>query len=157
MENHNSNNIEHFFSLNECSSMGKIVYDKRFYEIVGINQKRWGMLRRQEVPILMSECVSLAQYLGISIMEFIDSTIQHSSTPSASIHPLKIIGIEDCCEKKSGIVFGQPKNPYLSTKYNHSMRLSFNDTRGASLEEIDIIFDPEELKEFASSIISILS
>lgn len=42
---------------------------KQFYEVVGINQKRFGMLLRGELPMYVFEAEALAEFFGVEATE----------------------------------------------------------------------------------------
>lgn len=50
---------------------GKWKPDTRFYREVGINQKRFGMLLRGELPMYGFEAKSLAQFFGVEVTELL--------------------------------------------------------------------------------------
>lgn len=43
-----------------------------FYDRVGINQKRFGMLLRGELPMYVFEVVNLAKFFGVEVMQLIE-------------------------------------------------------------------------------------
>ncbi len=63
--------LEYVISKYEEKVLGKWIPDSRFYERVGINQKRFGMLVRNELEMSVSEANSLSKFFGVSITEFI--------------------------------------------------------------------------------------
>lgn len=59
----------------EDKVFGKWEPDKRFYDKVGINQKRFGMLVRNELDILLSEAKTLANFFGIDFEKFCEGIL----------------------------------------------------------------------------------
>jgi hypothetical protein len=62
--------LEYVISKYEDKCFGKWEPDKRFYEKVGINQKRFGMLVRNEIEMLLSEAKSLVDFFGLDFEIF---------------------------------------------------------------------------------------
>lgn len=50
---------------------GRFKPDSRFYQKVGINQKRFGQLVRGEKPIMGFEARNLSQFFGVSLESFL--------------------------------------------------------------------------------------
>jgi hypothetical protein len=50
---------------------GRFKPDSRFYQKVGINQKRFGQLVRGEKPIMGFEARNLSQFFGVSLENFL--------------------------------------------------------------------------------------
>lgn len=44
---------------------------KRFYQAVGINQKRWGQIYRGEIEPTISEAKAIAEYFDVDVTELI--------------------------------------------------------------------------------------
>lgn len=62
--------LEQVIAEFEDKILGKWEPDRRFYDKVGINQKRFGMLVRNEIDILLSETKALANFFGIDFEKF---------------------------------------------------------------------------------------
>ena len=54
------------------SEVLKFKPSKDFYKQVGINKKRWGLIRRGEIEPVVSELQRIADYFKVDIMELID-------------------------------------------------------------------------------------
>ncbi|WP_342084790.1 hypothetical protein [Dyadobacter sp. OTU695] len=50
---------------------GKFRPDRRFYLKVGINQKRFGQLMRQEKPIYLFEAQRLSDFFGVPLADIV--------------------------------------------------------------------------------------
>jgi hypothetical protein len=57
---------------------------KLFYDRVGINQKRFGMLLRGELPLYGFEAVSLAQFFGVEVTELLsnENPVKKAKSPT---------------------------------------------------------------------------
>lgn len=64
--------LEQIISEYEEKVFGKWKPDRRFYEKVGINQKRFGMLVRNEINMLLPEAKALSNFFGIDFEKFIE-------------------------------------------------------------------------------------
>jgi hypothetical protein len=61
---------------------GKWKPDARFYSEVGINQKRFGMLLRGELPMYGFEATSLAHFFGVEVTEILNNEKSEKKTKS---------------------------------------------------------------------------
>jgi len=59
----------------EDKVFGKWEPDRRFYDKVGINQKRFGMLVRNEIDMLLSEAKTLSDFFGIEFENFSEGVL----------------------------------------------------------------------------------
>lgn len=50
----------------------KFIPNKAFYELTGINRKRWGMLVRGEKDPTLKEAKLLSDFFNISIVQLLD-------------------------------------------------------------------------------------
>ncbi|MCK8493154.1 hypothetical protein M0L20_14895 [Spirosoma sp. RP8] len=55
----------------ESRISGRFKPDTRFYQKVGINQKRFGQLLRAEKPIMGFEARNLSEFFGVSLESLI--------------------------------------------------------------------------------------
>lgn len=57
-----------------------------FYDRVGINQKRFGMLLRGELPMYGFEAVSLARFFGVEVTELIsdENPVKNKKSPTTA-------------------------------------------------------------------------
>ncbi|WP_041341328.1 hypothetical protein [Runella slithyformis] len=60
---------------------------KLFYDRVGINQKRFGMLLRGELPMYGFEAKSLAQFFGVEVTELLndEKPVRKSKSPITTV------------------------------------------------------------------------
>lgn len=63
----NQTPIQNALAQYEDRISGKFKPDKRFYEKVGINSKRFGQLLRGEKPPLLDEAAQLAEFFDVSL------------------------------------------------------------------------------------------
>ena len=64
--------LQRVLNGHENSISGKWKPDARFYEKVGINQKRFGMLLRGDLPMYGFEAKALADFFNTSAMYLLD-------------------------------------------------------------------------------------
>ena len=71
MQHINQNNLSMALHQYEDRIKGRFKPDRRFYNSVGINQKRFGQLLRGEKPIMGFEARNLSQFFGVSLESLI--------------------------------------------------------------------------------------
>lgn len=60
---------------------------KMFYDRVGINQKRFGMLLRGELPLYDFEVVKLARFFGVEVTELLNEEVTEKNEKSPTTAP----------------------------------------------------------------------
>lgn len=69
MNNNSNTSVQKVLNRYQERIKGKWRPDERFYKEVGINQKRFGMLLRGELPLYYFEAKALAKFFGVEITE----------------------------------------------------------------------------------------